>query len=212
MATVLFVTANPKPADQSFSLSVAGEFLEAYRKESPGDEIVSIDLYKTDIPYVDPDVLSGWGKLQQGEHFDRLTPGEQSKVARINQMADQFVAADKYIFVTPLWNLSIPPKMKAYIDTIVVVGKTFKYTDQGPVGLLKDKKAVHIQARGGFYSQGPAKDFEFGDRYIRAILTFLGVESIESVIVEGMAYMPDKAGEIKAKAVENAREAAKRFV
>ncbi|HBV98134.1 MAG: FMN-dependent NADH-azoreductase [Peptococcaceae bacterium BICA1-7] len=212
MSTVLYITANPKSADQSYSLSVAEEFLKAYRKESPGDEIVSIDLYKTDIPFVDPDVLSGWGKLEHGEAFDKLNPEEQSKVARINQMADQFMAADRYIFVTPLWNLGIPPKMKAYIDTIVVVGKTFKYTDQGPVGLLKNKKAVHIQARGGIYSQGPMKEFEFGDSYIRAILTFLGVETIESVIVEGMAYAPDKAGEIKAKAVENAHQAAKRFV
>ncbi|MFZ5642248.1 MAG: FMN-dependent NADH-azoreductase [Bacillota bacterium] len=211
MATVLFVTANPKPLDQSFSLSAAREFLEVYRRESPGDQIIEIDLYKTDIPYVDLDVLNGWGKLQQGAGFETLTSEEKSKIGRISQMTDQFVAADKYIFVTPLWNLSIPPKMKAYIDTIVVAGKTFNYTEQGPVGLLKNKRAVHIQARGGVYSEGPAREFEFGDRYIRAILTFLGVESVESLIIEGMAYMPDKAEEIKSKAMDRAREMARGF-
>jgi FMN-dependent NADH-azoreductase len=211
MSTVLFITANPKPKDQSLSLSVAGEFLEAYRRESPGDQIVGIDVYKADIPYVDNDVLSGWGKLLKGAAFDSLPAEEQSKVTRINRMADQFIEADRYILVTPLWNLGIPPKMKAYIDTVVVAGKTFQYTEHGPVGLLKNKKAVHIQARGGIYAQGPMRDFEFGDRYIRAILTFLGVESIESVIIEGADHLPDKAAEIKARAMEKAREAAQRF-
>ena len=126
-------------------------------------------------------------------------------------MCDQFVAADKYVFVTPMWNLSIPPKMKAYIDTVCIVRKTFKYTEAGPVGLLTDKKAVHIQARGGVYSEGPAQGLEFGDKYIRAILTFLGVPSIESVIAEGMNQTPDKAEEIKAKALDQAKQMARNF-
>lgn len=211
MAKVLYITANPKPEDQSYSLSVAKEFLNTYRQQNPDDEIIELDLYKLDIPYIDTDVFSGWGKLQQGTAFEDLTADEKAKVGRINELTDQFIAADKYIFVTPMWNFSVPPKMKAYIDTICIAGKTFKYTEQGPVGLLTNKGAVHIQARGGVYSEGPAKDFEFGDRYIRAVLTFLGVPSIESVIVEGMAQMPNEAENIKAKAIEQAREVAKRF-
>lgn len=211
VAKVLYITANPKPEDQSFSLSVGRSFLNAYREENPRDEITEIDLYKIDIPYIDTDVFSGWGKLQQGTAFENLTADEKAKVGRINQLCDQFIAADKYIFATPLWNFSVPPKMKAYIDTICIAGKTFNYTENGPVGLLTGKKAVHIQARGGVYSQGPASDFEFGDRYIRALLTFLGFESIESVIVEGVAQMPDQAESIKAKAIERARELAVKF-
>lgn len=184
MAKMLYIKANPKPEDQSFSLSVAREFLNTYRQQvSPDDEITEIDLYQVDIPYLDTDVFNGWGKLQQGMAFEQLTATEKTKVNAINQFTDQFVAADKYVFVTPMWNFSVPPKMKAYIDTICVAGKTFKYTEEGPVGLLSNKKAVHIQARGGIYSEGPAKDFEFGDRYLRTVLTFLGVQSIESVIV-----------------------------
>jgi FMN-dependent NADH-azoreductase len=140
-----------------------------------------------------------------------LTEDEKDKVSRINTLTEQFISADKYVFVTPMWNFSIPPKMKAYIDTICIAGKTFKYTAEGPVGLLTDKSAVHIQARGGVYSEGPARDFEFGDRYIRTILTFLGVPSIESVIVEGMAQMPNEADNIKAKAIERAKEVARNF-
>lgn len=95
--------------------------------------------------------------------------------------------------------------------SISVAGKTFKYTEQGPVGLLTDKKAVHIQARGGVYSEGPAQENEFGDRYLKAILAFLGVASVESVIVEGMGQFPDKAEEIKQKAIKYAKDVAKRF-
>lgn len=211
MAKVLFITANPKTSAQSFSLSVAKEFMDTYRKAKPNDEIVNLDLYQIDIPYIDTDVFSGWGKLQQGTAYEHLTDEEKRKVGRINELTEQFVAADKYVFVTPLWNFSIPPKMKAYIDNICIAGKTFKYTENGPVGLLTDKKAVHIQARGGIYSEGPAKDMEFGDKYIRTVLTFLGVPSVESIYVEGMAQMPNEADNIKAKAIEKAKEVATRF-
>lgn len=212
MATVLYITANPKPENESFSLSVGRAFLDAYRQQMPGDRITELDLYKMEkLPYIDADVFSGWGKLQQGTSFDQLAQDEKAKISRINELTDQFVSADKYVFVTPLWNLSIPPRMKAYIDTICVAGKSFKYTENGPVGLLTNKKAVHIQARGGVYSQGPAKDFEFGDRYLRALLSFLGIPDIKSVIVEGMAQTPDQAEAIKAKAIEQAKQVAAEF-
>jgi FMN-dependent NADH-azoreductase len=211
MSTVLYITANPKAEDQSFSLQVGRAFLNAYREANPQDQIVELDVYKLDIPFLDEDVFSGWGKLQQGTTFEELSAEEQKKVGRINEIVDQFAAADKYIFVTPMWNFSIPPRMKAYIDSICIAGKTFKYTENGAVGLLKGKKAVHIQARGGIYSEGPTKDFEFGDRYIRAVMSFLGVESVESVIAEGMSQFPDKAEEIKQKAIQQARDLAKSF-
>lgn len=211
MAKLLYITANPKSIQDSFCLSVGQSFLDAYSKANPNDEIIPLDLYKISIPLIDVDVFNGWGKLQQGMAFDQLTTEEKKIVGQINQLCDQFVTADKYVFVTPMWNLSIPPKMKAYIDTICIVGKSFKYTETGPVGLLTNKKAVHIQARGGVYSEGPAQGFEFGDSYIRAVLTFLGLPSIESVIAEGMNQAPDKAEEIKAKALDQAKQLAQTF-
>ncbi|TCN25515.1 FMN-dependent NADH-azoreductase [Mesobacillus foraminis] len=211
MATVLYITANPKEIQESFGLSVGEEFINAYREEHPNDEVVRLDLYKMTVPHIDTDVFNGWGKLQQGKAFDELNEEEKTKVSLISQLTDQFVAADKYVFVTPMWNLSAPPMLKAYIDNIAIAGKTFKYTAEGPVGLLTDKKALHIQARGGFYSEGPAAELEFGDRYLRAILSFMGVPSIETIAVEGMAATPDKAGEIKQNAIEKAKQQAKEF-
>lgn len=211
MSTVLYITANPKPVEEAFSLSVGEEFINAYRENNPNDEVVRLDLYKINVPYIDTDVFSGWGKLQQGTAFDELSPDEKQKVSSINQLTDQFVAADKYVFVTPMWNLSFPPKLKSYIDNIAIAGKTFKYTAEGPVGLLTDKKALHIQARGGVYSEGPAKSLEFGDSYLRAILGFMGVPEIETIAVEGMAANPDQAADIKQKAIDRAKEFAKQF-
>lgn len=211
MSKVLYITANPKPVEQSFSLQVGEAFLEAYKQANPQDEIVKLDLYKTDVPLIDEDVLSAWGKLQQGETFDALTKEEQAKVSQMNELLDQFMDADKYVFVTPLWNFSVPPKMKAYIDNIAIAGKTFKYTAEGPVGLLEGKKAVHIQARGGIYSEGPAKDMEFGDRYIHQVMGFIGVTDVQSIIVEGVSLAPDQAEKIKEKAIEEAKQVAKSF-
>ncbi len=211
MARLLYITVNPKPVKESFSLSIGEAFLETYQEKHQNDDVVKLDLYNIDLPYIDTDVFNGWGKLQQGNAFDHLSGDEQLKVSKINDLTDQFISADKYVFVTPFWNFSFPPKLKAYIDTVAIAGKTFKYTEEGPVGLLTDKKALHIQARGGIYSEGPAKEMEFGDRYLHAVLGFLGIPSVQSVIAEGMAQMPEKAEEIKKKAMEEAKQAAKTF-
>lgn len=211
MARLLYITVNPKPVKESFSLSIGEVFLETYQEKNQNDDVVKLDLYNIDLPYIDTDVFNGWGKLQQGNAFDHLSGDEQLKVSKINDLTDQFISADKYVFVTPFWNFSFPPKLKAYIDTVAIAGKTFKYTEEGPVGLLTDKKALHIQARGGIYSEGPAKEMEFGDRYLHAVLGFLGIPSVESVIAEGMAQMPEKAEEIKKKAMAEAKQAAKTF-
>jgi len=211
MLKVLYITANPKTKENSFSLSVGNDFLETYKRVNPHDEITTLDLYKTEVPLIDEIVFSAWGKFAKGITFEQLTSEEQNKVVAMNNLLEQFLAADKYVFVTPLWNFTIPPKMKAYLDNICIVNKTFKYTENGPVGLLTDKKAVHIQARGGVYSTGPAVDYELGDRYINTILSFIGITHKQSIIVEGMNATPDKADEIKAKAISKAKEVAQRF-
>lgn len=208
MAKVLYVTANPKDVEESMSLSVGQEFLKEYKKQNPNDEIIELDLYKEYIPLIDADVFAGWGRLSQNQE---LLEGEQKKVYQMNSLVDQFVEMDKYIFVTPMWNLSVPPMVRAYIDCIMMAGKTFRYTEAGPEGLLKGKKAVHIQARGGFYSEGPASEVEMGDRYVKAILNFMGIETVQSVIIEGHAFDPSKATEIKNKAIDHAVNVAMEF-
>ncbi|MCE4047362.1 MULTISPECIES: FMN-dependent NADH-azoreductase [Bacillaceae] len=212
MAKLLYITAHPHDHSQSFSMAAGQAFIESYKEQNPNDEIVHIDLYKENIPEIDSDVFSGWGKLQSGKGFDELSNEEKSKVSRLAELSDQFVGGDKYVFVTPMWNFSFPPVMKAYIDSVAVAGKTFKYTDQGSVGLLTDKKALHIQARGGIYSEGPTADLEMGHRYLNAIIKhFFGVPTFEGLFIEGHAAMPDKAQEIKENGIARAKDLAKTF-
>ncbi|MHA7136989.1 FMN-dependent NADH-azoreductase [Rossellomorea arthrocnemi] len=211
MAQVLYITAHPHDDTLSYSMAVAKAFMDKYKELNPDDQVVHIDLYREHIPHIDADVFSGWGKLQTGKGFEELSSEEKSKVNRLNELSEQFISADKYVFVTPLWNFSFPPVMKAYIDSVAVAGKSFKYTEQGPVGLLTDKKAIHIQARGGIYSEGPAAGMEMGHRYLDIIMQFFGVPSFEGVFVEGHAAMPDKAQEIKENAIARAKDAAHTF-
>jgi FMN-dependent NADH-azoreductase len=211
MAQVLYITAHPHNETQSYSMAVGKAFIDTYKEAHPNDTIVHLDLYKENIPHIDADVFSGWGKLQSGQSFDALSAEEQAKVIRLNELSDQFVAADKYVFVTPLWNLSYPPVMKAYIDSVAVAGKTFKYTEKGPIGLLADKKALHIQARGGFYSEGPAAQIEMGHRHLTVMMNFFGIPTVEGLFVEGHNAMPDKAQEIKENAIARAKDLAHTF-
>ncbi|WP_256873860.1 NAD(P)H-dependent oxidoreductase [Paenibacillus kribbensis] len=121
------------------------------------------------------------------------------------------MAADKYIFASPMWNLTIPHVLLNYTNCLVIPGKTYRYTETGPVGLLTDKKALHIQASGGVYSEGPASFLECGNSYLRTIMQFIGVTDVQSIFIEGMAEMPDRAEAIKEEAVAKAREVAKQF-
>lgn len=211
MTKVLYITAHPHDDTQSYSMAVGKTFIDNYKEANPNDEIVKVDLYKENIPQIDIDIFSGWGKLQSGKGFEELSSDEKAKVSRLSELCDQFISADKYVFVTPLWNFSFPPVLKAYIDSVSVAGKTFKYTEQGPVGLLTDKKALHIQARGSIYSKGPAAEMEMGHRYLNVIMKFLGVPSFEGLFIEGHNAMPDKAQEIKEEAIVRAKELAHSF-
>ncbi|PTX49347.1 FMN-dependent NADH-azoreductase [Melghirimyces profundicolus] len=209
MGKVLYITANPKKAQDSYGLTVGDELIRQYRDRRPDDEVVHIDVFREEIPLLDEDILHAWGKLASEQPVDSLTEDEKRKVTRLNELVDQFIEADRYVFVTPMWNFGVPPLMKAYIDTVSVAGKTFQYTEEGPVGLLKGKKAVVIQASGGIYSEGPAAGLDFCSKYLVSVLNFLGVTDVETLFVEGMNQFPDKAEAIRDAACERAAEAAR---
>lgn len=198
MSKVLYIKANIKAEGESRSFKVADAFIEEYKKNNPNDEIVTLDLYKENIDFLRPEDL---GKLFGPKD-------ENSKNNPILKYAYEFAEADKYVIAAPMWNLSIPAILKAYIDYVSVSGITFKYTAEGPVGLLNGKKAVHIVARGGEYGDAP---YEMGDKYLRTILAFFGIQDIDTIAIENLDIMgADVEGKVK-EAIEKATNAAKRF-
>ncbi|MFL0405450.1 FMN-dependent NADH-azoreductase [Bacillus cereus] len=211
MANLLYITAHPFDETRSYSMAVGKAFIESYKESHPNDEIVHLDLYKANIPYLDTDVFNGWGKLRAGAPLHELTSVEISKVGRLAELGGQFVLADKYVFVTPMWNFSIPAILKTYLDAVAVSGKTFKYSKKGSIGLLTGKKALHIQARGDIYSEGSEAYREMGHRYLEVMMEFFGTSSFEGIFIEGHNKFPEKAQEIKKKAILRAKEVAKDF-
>lgn len=173
MSKVLYIKANIKKEEESRTFKVSDSFIEEYRNDNPNDEIITLDLYKENIDFLKPEDL--------GEIFG--AKNEESRNNPILKYAYQFAEVDKYVISAPMWNLSIPAILKAYIDYVSVTGITFKYTAEGPVGLLKDKKAVHIVSRGGEYGDAP---YEMGDKYLRTILGFFGIQDIKTIAVEGL--------------------------
>lgn len=210
MTKVLFITANPNDVHHSVSMATGQAFIEEYRKNNEQDEITTIDLYNISIPNMDVDVFNGIGKIRSGKP-EELTTVEQTKLARIDELNEQFISADKIVFVTPLWNLSLPAIVKTYIDAIAVVGKNFKYSKEGSIGLLHGKKVLHIQARGGFYSQYPLSDMEMGNRYLKQIMAFFGITEFEELFIEGQFARPDLAEEIKKDGIQRALNLGKTF-
>lgn len=194
MSKVLYVKANPKSVEESRTFQMSEAFIETYKEQHPNDEIIVLDLYKEDI------------KPMNGEMVKNLGTGKFTKYAQ------QFADADKYIIAAPMWNLGTPAILKAYFDYITVPGIVFKYTADGSIGLLENKKAVHITARGGMYSQGPGADWEMGNRYIRTLLGFFGIEEINTIAFElADVLQGDEYKYALNNSIENARKLAKVF-
>lgn len=184
MAKLLYVTCNLNPAERSRSLSLGSEFLDHYLRWNPWDEVHFLDLYRDNIQRIDADVLSAWDKLSSGESISFLNPEEQRKIGRIWSTADQFTAADRYLFVTPMWNLGFPAEFKMYIDAVCVVDKSYRLDAHGAKGTLKGqgKRSLHLHAAGAVRY---GEELDYCVPYLRSLLNFLGVSRHEAVVLEG---------------------------
>ncbi|MGG1554264.1 FMN-dependent NADH-azoreductase [Paenibacillus ferrarius] len=211
MAQVLYITANPKSIESSVGHRVGQAFLKAYRETHANDEIEKINVYEEDFPILDGDILSAWEKIRGGIPIAEMSQVEQQKINALNQCIDRVASADKYVFVSPMWNWSIPPRLKAFIDSIVVVGKTFHYTENGPVGHLIGKKAIHIQVSGGIYSQDPFTKMDHSHPYLKQVLNIIGIQNVEVLYVEGHGINREGADGIIRKAISNAEKHAITF-
>ena len=109
-----------------------------------------------------------------------------------SSVLDEFVAADTVVIGAPMYNFTLPTQLKAWIDRIMIAGKTFRYTANGPEGLAGGKRVVIALARGGFYEQGsPASALEHLETYLRGIFNLIGIEP-EFVAADGLNNSPEQ--------------------
>lgn len=201
MSKVLYIKANAKPIGTSRTFQISDEFIKTYKENNPNDEIITLDLYEEKINFLNTDDINSL--------FGPKT--EESKKHPILKYAYQFTEVDKYVISAPMWNLSIPAILKAYIDYICVTGITFKYTENGPIGLCKNKKAVHISTTGGEYSTEPGSSYEMGDRYLKTLFGFLGITDFSTIRAEKLDIIGEDVESILDEAITKARGLAKEF-
>jgi FMN-dependent NADH-azoreductase len=132
-------------------------------------------------------------------------PDVQKDVQASQAALEEFLAADVVVIGAPMYNFTMPSQLKAWIDRIVVAGKTFRYGASGPEGLAGNKRVVIAISRGGFYGAGaPAAAFEHLETYLRGVFAFIGVTNLEIIVAEGLNIGPDE----RRKAIEAALKTA----
>ncbi|MGH0540673.1 FMN-dependent NADH-azoreductase [Bacillus cereus] len=210
MNKTLIINAHPKVDDtSSVSIKVFNHFLESYTEFIPNNETIEqINLYDDVVPMIDKTVLSAWEK--QGTEQE-LTGEEQKVTERMSEILQQFKNANTYVIVLPLHNFNIPSKLKDYMDNIMIARETFKYTETGSVGLLKDgRRMLVIQASGGIYTNDDwYTEVEYSHKYLKAMFNFLGIEDYQIVRAQGTAVLDPN--EVLQNAYKEVEEAASRL-
>jgi FMN-dependent NADH-azoreductase len=205
MKNILVVKGNNRPASEA----VSSKMYETFIENLEGVNVTTFDVFAEDMPYFGQDLFNAFAKTQSGE---ALTDIEQRILAAKQKAMDAFSAADIVVFAFPLWNLTIPAKLQTFIDYIFQSGFTFKYDENGQlVGLMKDKKAVILSARGGIYSTPETAPMEMAVNYIKNVVNFFGMEIIDEIIIEGHNANPDQAERIIKEGLEKVAEAAKKL-
>ena len=196
--TLLYIDASPL-GDASVSRQLTSSIMAAFRSADP-----SLDVTYRDLAAAPPDHLTS--ELLQVVKLgvrENLTDRQKEEVSLTDTLVEEFLAADVAVIGAPMYNFSIPTQLKAWIDRIAQPGRTFRYTEQGPVGLAGGKKVIIASSRGGIYAGTPAEAaLDHQEAFLRAFLGFVGVTDVTIIRAEGVAYGPDA----RAKALADAQE------
>jgi len=171
--------------DSSVSRTLSNAVVERLAREQADAEIVHRDLVDQPLPHLTLDAFADTSVL------------------------DEFLDADTVVIGAPMYNFTLPSQLKAWLDRILIAGKTFRYTENGPVGLATGKRVIVALARGGIYDAGsPASALEHLETYLRGIFNFIGIEP-EFVAADGLNISPEqKEASVSAALDETVRLAA----
>ena len=160
--------------DNSASRAVTREIVAHWQAAVPGLQVTHLDLGASPVPH-----LSGAS----------LAKADEVEAVRDARTLADFQSADVIVIGAPMYNFAIPSQLKAWIDRVVVAGKTFRYTEKGPEGLAVGKRAIIAVSRGGVYPQGSPADHV--ESYLKFVLGFVGITDITFVRAEGLAMSQD---------------------
>lgn len=171
----------------SASRQLTRQIVDRLRDEHSGAAVTYRDLDAEPLPHLSSDMLAG------------MAPGvataEQTRqeLARSVAALDEFLGADVIVIGAPMYNFAVSSQLKAWIDRILVAGKTFSYTAEGPKGLAGSKRVIIASSRGGVYAPGSAQGaMDFQENYLRAVFGFIGIDTVEIVRAEGVAFGPEQ--------------------
>jgi FMN-dependent NADH-azoreductase len=204
VANILHIDSSPR-GERSHSRKLSKEFISAWRAAHPEDAIAYRDLGRHPVPHVDEAWIAAAFSPPETH-----TPELAQAIGISDELIDELLAADRYVFGVPMYNLNIPSTFKAYIDQIVRVNRTFAIDAQGGYkGLVEGKKAVIITARGGdFTPTSPLAAYDFQEPYLRAIFGFIGLTDIEFINVNSL----DEGDASRTKSLAEAQEAIQDFI
>ena len=194
MSTLLHIDSSARSGG-SISRQLTASYAKQWQAKNPGGKIVHRDLAADTLPHLSESLLGAYFTPADARNAEQAELIKQS-----DALVDELLAADTIVIGVPMYNFAPPSTLKAWIDHVFRAGRTFKYTDTGPVGLVTGKKAVIILSRGGKYSEGPMEALDFQGKYLKGALGFIGITDVELVIAEGVSMGEEAAKQALANA------------
>ena len=183
----------------SVSRQLSAAIVERLRQTTPGLEIAYRDLTAAPLAH-----LSGT-HLAAAQGALPSDPLLQQELAESQAVLEEFLRSDIVVLGAPMYNFSIPSQLKAWIDRILVAGKTFKYGATGPEGLAGNKRMIVALSRGGFYGEGtPTAAGEHLETYLRWVFGFIGITDPEFIPADGLQIGPEQREKALAAALQAA--------
>ena len=187
--TVLHIDSSPL-GERSVSRKLTAKVLDALRAKDRHIKILTRDIGANPLPHLSGVVIGAFFTP-----VNQRDPAVDDAIRLSDQAVDELLGADVILIGAPMHNFGIPSSLKAWIDHIVRVGRTFRYGATGrPETLLPaGKRVIVASSRGGIYTDGPQKPFDYQETYLAAVFGFLGVTDVSFIRAEGVARGPEAA-------------------
>ncbi len=209
MSRLLYIQASPR-TKRSKSHQLADAFVETYRQNHSSDEVLTVNVFERDLPPFDGLAVQAKYTILHGQEH---TQEELAPWKAVEAVIEEFKSADKYLLAVPMWNFSIPYRLKQYIDLVVQPGYTFSYSpEEGYQGLVTGKRAMVCYACGGDYGTAETANLNLQKPYVELILGFMGITDVRSVVAQPMLMGgPEVAQQKLTEAIGEARKIAQAF-